>query len=258
MPKLYQNISPNREWLYDSYMTKTLIILWLIGLHAFAALALWKTDLPYRIDRKLGLDLISPPNMGQFYDNMLGSHLQMDGSVAAGSVIFLGDSITQGLNVAAVTHPAINYGIGMDTTEGLLQRIPQYQSLSRASKIVLNIGINDLIRTNRSNSKILETYKLILEALPEDIPVLVHGIFPVDGRLGFAGFNTRINALNEGIKALADNQGFAYSALGEQFKDGSGNLQPTLHNGDGLHLSTTGYRLWIKALSSDLSTATYP
>lgn len=258
MPELYQNISQNGEWLYDASMTKPLIIIWLIGLHAFAAIALLKTDLPYRIDRKLGLNLISPQTMGPFYENMLGSHLQMDGSVAAGSVIFLGDSITQGLNVTAVTHPAINYGIGMDTTEGLLKRIPLYQSLFRASKIVLNIGINDLIRTNLSNSQILENYKLILEALPKGVPVLVHGIFPVDERLGFEGFNERIQALNTVIKSLADNSDYQYLATGKQLSDHGGNLQSSLHNGDGLHLSTEGYQRWIKALSSDPDTAVYP
>lgn len=254
MAKLYQNISPDWESLYDSCMTKILIILWLIGLHGFAALALWQTDLPYRIDRKLGLGLIKPAEIGEFYNNMLGSQLQMDGSVADGSVIFLGDSLTQGLNVAAIAHPAINYGIGMDTTAGLLHRISQYRSLSRAGKVVINIGINDLIRTNRSNSEILANYQLILEVMPEAVPVLVHGIFPVDERVGFVGFNARIEDLNQGIKALAEARGYAFIDLGERLRNTGGNLQSSLHHRDGLHLSTAGYLIWITALKRSAHT----
>ena len=234
-------------------MIKILIITWLVAIHAFAALAIWDTDLPYRIDRKLNLGLLNPPEITHFYDNMLGSHLQLDGSVENGSVIFLGDSLTQGLNVAAVINQAVNYGIGMDTSYGLLQRVPQYKSLTEASTVVIAIGINDLIRVKRSPAGVLKNYEAILESLPTEIKVIMQAIFPVDETKGLNGTNARIIQLNEMLKVLAEEKGHTFINLQEQYLSDEGNLKDILHIGDGLHLSSEGYKLWITALNKTLS-----
>lgn len=238
---------------------KVSLLLWLLAVHAFALLAMLETDLLYRIDRKLGMGLLSPPEMTEYHENMLGSHLQMDGSVANGSVIFLGDSLTQGLNVAAVSTtqadstPAINYGIGMDTTLGLLTRVPQYSSLKNASQIVICIGINDLIRTTRSDAEILENYQRILEALPNDVPVLIQTLFPVDERVGMHGFNTRIRALNSALAQLAEREGHGFLDVHRAVVGEDGNLKAALHTGDGVHLSTAGYAVWIEMLKTEFT-----
>jgi len=237
-------------------MIKILFIIWLLFIHAFAFLAAWDTDLPYRIDRKLSLGLLNPPEIGRFYDNMLGSHLQLDGSVEAGSVIFLGDSLTQGLNVAAVTDSAINYGIGMDTSRGLLQRISQYRSLTRASTVIIAIGINDLIRVNRSPDDILENYQQILNTVSTanpDASIVLQAIFPVDERNGLAGTNKKIIRINSRLQSLAKTNEYGFVNLSSQFVGNQGNLKQKLHVGDGLHLSSEGYRLWIRALKQRVS-----
>lgn len=229
-------------------IVKLTVVVWLLLVHAIALLAIFDTDLLYRIDRKLGTGLLNPAEISAFYENMLGSHLQLDSSVEEGSVIFFGDSITQGLNVAAVTHPAINYGIGMDTSFGLLQRIPQYDSLAKASQFVVAIGVNDLIRTSRDDAGILENYRLILDSLPRSVPVIIQAIFPVDERLVTAGFNQRIRGLNASLKELAEQRKLVFLDLHEAATDAEGNLKAELHVGDGLHLSGAGYKLWIDAL----------
>ena len=234
-------------------MIKILIITWLIAIHAFAALAIWDTDLPYRIDRKLNLGLLNPPEITHFYDKMLGSHLQLDGSVENDSVIFLGDSITQGLNVAAVTNQAINYGIGMDTSYGLLKRVSQYKSLTKASTVVIAIGINDLIRVNRRPVDVLKNYEAILESLPSEANVIMQAVFPVDETKDFAGANAKIIQLNGMLKTLAKEQGHTFVNLHERYLSNGGNLKGFLHIGDGLHLSSEGYKLWITALNKTLS-----
>ena len=229
-------------------MKKIILVTWLIGLHAFAALAIWDTDLPYRIDRKLGLGFLTPPEISRFYENMLGSHLQLDGSIEEGSVIFLGDSITQGLNVAAVTDKAINYGIGMDTSIGLLQRIPQYQSLNKASVIVVAIGINDFLRAKRSPSEVLSNYTQILDRLPTNTPIILQAPFPVDEAHGLAGTNIKISNLNTSLQGLAKQRNYSLINLQMLYSDKHGNLKDELHTGDGIHLSNKGYKLWIEAL----------
>ncbi|WP_219988579.1 GDSL-type esterase/lipase family protein [Leucothrix pacifica] len=234
-------------------MIKILMIsAWLLLVHTIALLAIFDTDLLYRIDRKLGTGLLNPPEITQYHEDMLGSQLQLDSSVEAGSVIFLGDSLTQGLNVAAVTHPAINYGIGMDTSAALLGRIGQYQSLTKASAIVVEIGINDLIRTSRSNAQIVENIQQILDSLPDQVPVIVQSVFPVDERFGMTGFNQRIRTLNAAIADLAASQSFEFLDLHDAFADEDGNLKDELHTGDGIHLSAAAYQQWISSLKERL------
>lgn len=241
-------------------MIRTLIIsFWLLAVHAVAFLAIFDTDLMYRVDRKLGTDLLNPPEITWFYEDMLGSQLQLDNSVEAGSVIFLGDSLTQALNVAAVAHPSINYGIGMDTSAGFLQRIPHYQSLSKASTIVIAVSINDLLRTSRSNADIVENYQQILGVLPKGVPVILQAIFPVDERLVKKRLNQRVQALNESIQQLATRHQHTFINLHKAFAGADGNLKSELHVGDGIHFSATGYRLWIDAIKTALSnTSTLP
>jgi lysophospholipase L1-like esterase len=234
-------------------MIKIFLITWLIAIHAFAALAIWDTDLPYRIDRKLNLGLLNPPEITHYYEDMLGSHLQLDGSVENGSVIFLGDSLTQGLNVAAVANQSINYGIGMDTSYGLLKRVSQYKSLTKASTVVIAIGINDLIRVKRSPADVLEHYKQILDSLASDKKVIIQAVFPVDEREGLADTNEKIMELNDKLLLLAKDRKHLFINLQDEFVNSEGNLQTDFHIGDGLHLSSQAYKLWIQALAETLT-----
>jgi len=84
-----------------------------------------------------------PNELTPHYHQMVTFHSHMDGNVPDDSVIFIGDSLTQGLCVSAVACPSVNYGIGNDTTLGVLQRISQYESIQRAKVVVIAIGIND-------------------------------------------------------------------------------------------------------------------
>ena len=237
------------------FMIKIILILWLLGIHTFAVLALVDSDLPYRIDRKLSLGFFNPREITLLYEDMLGSHLQLDGSVAEGSVIFLGDSLTQGLNVAEVTNHAINFGIGMDTSVGLLKRIPEYKSLNRASTIVIAIGINDMLRKQRNPDAIIENYKKILDLIPPDKTVIMQATFPVDESMGLVGFNKRIITYNEKMESLAKEKGHLFLNIGSQLVGSQGGLKANFHIGDGLHLSTEAYALWIKALNKNILSA---
>ena len=229
-------------------MNKFVLIAWLLCVHGIVVVALLETDLAYRIDRKLGIGWITSKELTPFYTEMVGSQQQLDGNVADGSVIFLGDSITQGLNVSAVTHPAINFGIGMDTTYGLLNRIPKYPSLKRASHIIIAIGINDLIRTHRDNDAILDNYQQILGLLPDGVPVTLQAILPVDERITMQGFNQRIKKINQRLSALARYNNAHFIDLGPEFSNNTGNLKLEYHIGDGLHLTTKAYSVWINTL----------
>ena len=188
------------------------------------------------------------------YGTMVKYHERMDGNVPDNAVIFIGDSITQGLAVSAVTPLAINYGIGKDTSVGVLQRIPLYRSLARAEAIVLAIGVNDL--RQRSNDALVANFESILtQLLPSTVPVIVSSILPVDTRVWpEPDHNDRIEQINAKLELLCLQYPTArFVNSSERLLDAEQNLAPHYHIGDGIHLSTAGYEQWIDALCESLN-----
>lgn len=183
------------------------------------------------------------------YHRMMRYHERMDGNVPEGAVLFIGDSITQGLCVAAVSERGVNYGIGSDTTVGVAHRLPRYTSIARASAVVLAIGVNDLRR--RDNEAILERMAQLIETISGQAPLVVSAVLPLDERVSSidAGRNERIAALNRGVAALCAQQaGCVFVDVSATLSDAQGNLAEEHHVGDGVHLNTAGYALWIDAL----------
>lgn len=199
------------------------------------------------------------PEITEHYRRMMNYHVYMDGNVPEGAVLFIGDSITQGLCVSAVWERSVNYGIGSDTTVGVLQRLPEYASMSRAAAVVVAIGVNDL--KWRDDAGILANYKKIMEAIPPGTPVLFSAVLPLDDRSKPAeeNRNPRIRELN---KALGDfcagDSRCSFVDATPSLADDTGNLRPSLHVGDGVHLNTAGYAIWITALGERLKSILTP
>ena len=106
-------------------------------------------DILSRAAIKLGMQ--DRPELSDYYSQILEYHKRMDSAVPKNSVIFIGDSLTQGFPVSAAWWPSTNYGIGADTTYGVINRLEQYtHSIANSQAVVLAIGINDLkIRDNQ-------------------------------------------------------------------------------------------------------------
>lgn len=190
------------------------------------------------------------PEITEHFERMLNYHARMDGNVPAGAVIFIGDSLVQGLCVSAVACPAVNYGIGSDTTIGVLQRLPAYPSLARAGAIVLAIGVNDFRR--RPNGEILAHYRQILATLPGNAPVVINAVLPQDEavRPEWRDRNTgRIQPLNRELEHLAaSDPRWSFINVGPSLVDAAGNLRDEFHVGDGVHLNAAGNAIWIRGL----------
>lgn len=181
-------------------------------------------------------------------------HLRMDGNVPADAVLFVGDSITEALCVAAVTERGVNYGIGGDTTSGVFTRINQYESRKRVRAIVLAIGVNDISRGVK-DPQIFQNYKLILQSIPRSTPVVFSAILPVDSRLvAYEPLrNERIAAVNRRAqKICAEFRNCHFVDSGPKMLDADGMLAAAYHEGDGIHLATQGYKVWIADLSAAL------
>lgn len=239
-------------------MKKGFAVTYLVCIHVVVVVVLLKSDFLDRVERKLGTyQATLKPEITEHYRTMLRYQVRMDGNVPGKAVIFIGDSITQGLSVSAVTPLSVNYGIGGDTTVGVLQRLSYYKSIGRAGAVVLAVGINDIKR--RSNDEIIKNYKKIIGLVPKHTPVVLSAVLPVDEELReeWHGRNlTRTRKLNTGLKKLAnaDDRLFYVDATPRMI-DSSGNLSDEYHEGDGIHLNSRGYAIWIDVLRGGIRQA---
>lgn len=193
------------------------------------------------IKYKLGLN---SKELDNYYYKLLAIQERQDLQVVPGSTIMIGDSITQGL----VYPRFMNYGIGSDTTYGVINRIEKYKSLNNAKKIILMIGINDLKR--RSDAEILEKYLEILDKLPSS-KLIVFSVLPVNEEVVSKNpqmNNARIKKINQRIAELCSQKKVKFIDLSEFYLDENGFLDKNYHVGDGIHLNQTGYDIWVKHL----------
>ncbi len=187
------------------------------------------------------------------YRNMVDYHQRSDAALPPGRVLFLGDSLTQGLPVTAVTEHGVNYGIGSDDSVGLLRRLDNYDSLNSARGAVVAMGSNDLNRAD--NDEFLDNYRAVLNALPEDVPVLCSAILPIDEPVRsnwLRRSNERIQRVNELLRTTCEQRGHVFVDATSTLADDAGNLDAAYHIGDGLHLNATGNALWIAELQTAL------
>lgn len=226
-------------------MTKrSLALLYIVALHAALALVIWKSDFLQRVGLHLGLSQTWP-----HYHAMLGYHAAQDPQVPDGAVIFIGDSLTQGLLVSEVTPRGVNYGIGGDNVAGALQRVPRYKSLAKASAVVLAIGINDL--PWRDDDRVLADYERLLAAIPKGPRVIVSALLPVASpteAIKLPDAPTRLASFNARLRALAEARGAFFLDAGPALADATGALRSDYHGGDGLHLNAAGYAIWASHL----------
>jgi lysophospholipase L1-like esterase len=229
--------------------------IYLIAAHCLLGLVLWKSDFLTKA-RSMLTAKHSTDGLAAHYRSMRRYHARSAEIVPTGSVFFIGDSIIQGLAVEAVAAPAINYGIGGDTTVGVLERLDDY-AWNRASALVLCIGGNDL--RDRRVEVIADNIEGIVTHIDSRLPVILSAVLPVDesARVSLRGRNARITALNRLLKSLSDRHAHvifaSYSHLSEET-----NLKPDLHVGDGLHPNNKGNRIIAANLRSAISSVNLP
>jgi lysophospholipase L1-like esterase len=235
-------------------MKKYMIITYIVFVHAVLGFVFLKNNSHKQLENTAsGNQKVSNERL-EFFNHMVFYHSRMDGNVPFGSVVFIGDSITQGLCVSAVVPCAVNYGIGYDTTEGVLQRLPVYNSIKRAGAVVIAIGINDF--RQRNNEDILHNYLIIAERIPENIPVVFSAVLPLDEKVlhDCQGWNQRIRDLNEGLKNFCEKSGNHFFVdAGPYLLDNQGNLSVEFYDGDGIHLNSKGNAIWIRELQKALN-----
>lgn len=237
-------------WLVRT--SRMALVLYLVGIHLIAFVAVAKTNLVAVTVRKLGYT----PAWTEFdrsYERHVRFLRRLDSTADAGGVVFLGDSQLRSVDQGSVTLRPIGLTIPGDTTRRVMRRMGDYRSVAAARVIVLQVGVNDLLF--RSPAEAEESYGELLRALPAGVPVIANAVLPVDERAVKEKLtNIGIRALNAGIERRCAAHGrctFVDPTL--DLIDPTGNLQSRYHEGDGLHLSPSGYRIWMSFLEQALT-----
>lgn len=219
------------KWIFISY---------LVILHLLMAIMLARYGLPLSVRIKLGLVAANTP----FYQSMLVYQQSVDASLPDGTIVFLGDSITQGLANVAVAPNSINYGIGGQSTSQLHESLRYYPSLPRSKVIVLTIGINDFLQHDERGVK--QRLTQIAQALPTHVPLIWNAIMPVAaGQVDMEA----VAQANEEIKRLCmQRPQCTFVDTWPLLTDQSGRIRASHYQPDGIHLSPEGYRSWIAAM----------
>ena len=175
------------------------------------------------------------------------------------SVVFLGDSITQGWNDSFRGHfkhlKKSNRGISGDTTRGVLIRMQEDVLSLNPSGIVLLIGTNDLEEGARPRV-IAGNVNLILKKLQShraDTPIILCKVFPSDSSKKRPA--SSIKQINEHLQNLAKNYPqVTVLDTWALFANAEGNAK-SKEFPDLLHPNDQGYTMWAASLKPLLATA---
>lgn len=225
-------------------------LVYVIFLHFIFFALLWKSNLLMALAYKAGYPR---PEISSFHLGIFRYQKIQDASVPAGSTLFIGDSITHGLVTSSITNSSVNFGIGADTTVGVLSRVKQFQSISTAKAIILTIGVNDLVIGRDVHSTVDNIKKIINQFNQRQ--TFLSAVLPVDeGKKRWESLNEKIDSLNSELTLLAANlPNVTYMDSNPILRGADGNLKVEHHVGDGLHLSPSGYKVWAEFLRNTLA-----
>ena len=214
-------------------------------------------DLPSSVDGQPG---VGPLRQADWFRNLWNSKRQEWAKSTErdqGSLVFLGDSITQGWPKLDGYFPGVkiaNRGISGDTTRGMLIRLKQDVLALNPKGVVLLMGTNDLEEMAEPES-IANNVTVILQELKSHnskMPIVLCLIFPSSESMSRP--TTKIQAVNKLLTQAV--KGDSQITVLDTFKlyanemgDAKAEEFPDL-----LHLNKAGYDKWAAALRPLLAT----
>ncbi len=174
-----------------------------------------------------------------YYDQKVTQYEQENPSMAGVDVAFIGDSLTDGYDLAAYypEFSVANRGIGGDTTFGVEERmkVSLYDLSPRV--VVMMIGSNNIYN-------MFENYELLLRGLKENLPntqVVLLSIPPTAG--SYRDRNVRIALNNVKIQALARQYGYCYVDVFSSLLDHEAEELKAEYTTDSVHFTPLGYEV---------------
>ena len=183
-------------------------------------------------------------------------------SVPAHPVVFLGDSLTEGFDVARYFpgHPVVNRGISSDVignglasgdNRGVLQRLDCSVFPCQACDVFILIGVNDLGDRHALDQMELGYRELLqrLRAAAPEAHLHVESLLPARGH--YARLNANIPLFNDRLRLLAAECHAEYLDLHALLVDKQGELKAECSR-DGLHFNERGYQIWQAAIDQSM------
>lgn len=176
-------------------------------------------------------------------------------------VVFMGDSITQGWNLAEwfPGKPYINRGISGQTTPQMVLRFHQ-DVIDLLPKVVVILGGTNDIAENTGPMTLRETEEN-LEAMAEmasahGIKVVLCSIMPVYDYPWHRGLTPapKIDEMNAWMRGYAEGKGYVYVDYHTAMKDEQDGLPATLSK-DGVHPLPAGYAIMSKLAEAGIEEA---
>jgi len=228
------------KYLFNAYF---------IILHIIIILILAKSNFIPNVMNKIG---VQKNEFSHYYHQMLAFHDRVDKNLTENTVLFIGDSHIQGLAVSSVISNSVNFGIGGDTTKGVINRLPYYTHIFKSKQVILAIGYNDL--KVRSLAEIIENFQTILNFFPSRVHIVVSAVHPIDEEFVKISIdNEQIKALNFRVFQLSQEyENVTFISIAEDITT-KGALSKKYHIGDGVHLNKAGYDVWITKLKIHLN-----
>jgi lysophospholipase L1-like esterase len=172
----------------------------------------------------------------------------------------LGDSITEGGNWEELLKgtDVANYGIGGDTTTGILLRLSDVY-MAKPKRVFLMIGINDIssnIGKNISEEGMIENifgnYKIIMESLKKhDIEVIIEStLYVSQKRFQWEKMNMIVGKLNGLLKEYSVRENLMYLDINKELTNNGTLIEK--YTKDGVHLNKNGYKIWKNLILSVL------
>ena len=177
---------------------------------------------------------------------------RQEANVSPNSVYFIGDSMVQGFNTNRLSPPTINLGIGHDRISHVAARLKTYQNVRGSKSLLISVGVNDL--RNKSVAESIREYEKLISQNHNVSQILVIGVLPIDSKLLGLHLKQKISTFNHKLQDMASTYpNVNYIKPPSQLFTNTKDLVATLHIGDGLHLNSAGYEIWIHELQGTLN-----
>lgn len=141
-----------------------------------------------------------------------------------------------------------NHGVNLERTDQIRARLDE--AAAGADALVVQGGINDVVQQRAASASLADIREMVLEAKRRGLRVAVADVLPWNN--GYPAHHQAIQALNDGIAAIATDQSIAllpfYSTLEDADRPGRMRTEWT---DDGNHPTVEGHRQLANAFPLD-------
>ncbi|MFZ2960789.1 MAG: GDSL-type esterase/lipase family protein [Candidatus Ozemobacteraceae bacterium] len=242
------NQASQTNWAARSNIRSILFLIGIWSIFAFGWIAgIGPKEGIRRISSLLPGNASATPSLVKSYYNDRISQFDLYGKPAR--IVMAGDSITCLCEWAELlpTRDVANRGIGGDTSEGLLKRLPGIIKL-HPEKVFVMIGMNDLLG-GIDPEKVSTNQKLIIQTLrKEGITV---GVFPIlyAGKR-YSQVNSKVTLVDKQLEEFCASESITFIDLNTRLSENA-ELRPDC-TGDDLHVNGHGFVLWRDMLAAYL------